>query len=99
MTGVITRRGLTLNSFYHQHYRDSQDAQATYTTTLKNYLESIHFMLLVRLCQLSKNIIHVSNLTIKPEICPGSVVVIFGPKLAVTLTVPYSVTLVFSDQS
>ena len=96
MTGVITRRGLTLNSFYHQHYRDSQDAQAT---TLKNYLESIHFMLLVRLCQLSKNIIHVSNLTIKPEICPGSVLVIFGPKLAVTLTVPYSGPLVFSDQS
>ena len=67
-------------------------------TTLKSYSESIHFMLLLTLCQLGKNIIHVSNLTIKPEIY-RAVVVIFGPKLAVTLTVPYSGHLVFCGQS
>ena len=92
--GCSHQGGTDTKQFLSPTLRDSRDTQTTETT-----LTSIQFMLLIQLCQLGKNIIHVSNPTIKPEICRAVLVVIFGLKLAVTLTVPYPGPLVFCGQS
>ena len=90
---------LTLNSFFHQHqgFLGCPSNQEPLSRASLKAFSSCFFYL--QLCQQGKNIIHVSNLTIKPEICRAVLVVIFGLKLAVTLTVPYPGPLLTLGQS